>query len=352
MPHGICRAGLAVNLAFEWQRYDFDLLSMPRSHGDLGRVFFHELTHVWQILSESFLSRLAVEEYHALITFDSTGHLPHMSSEESLEGRFTTKHPTLGFSAQQLMEAMTRMHDIGAVGPDRVYESITGSPLPIDPLPMRDPYSGIPAFPGRAISMTMTVEDAYAEPYRYTLDRWGIFAPFIFPLIAHYCLQTDYPVDVFAAVIDQELRIAGTSDIPNPSVVLSEPVRSAVYDVAARLGAQVSSSKEILAECSPNPLFAHYVQMLGFAESQLGERALSLAFSDPVNHRSELGDLFQPSVTCFEGERNGWVNCAQVPRQLASAQGWDESEIKEYLTELASAGSISCSRKSRCDSPN
>jgi hypothetical protein len=341
MTHGLCRPALAVELAFDFQEFDHDLVRHPRGAGKLGRTFFHELLHCWQVLSQPYLTNVAAAEFLQLVNFRDRGELPDLVEGQDPEGRLLAKHPDIGFSAQQLSEALCRFWDVLVVGADVIYEACTGSPLPVDYLDElpRDPVSGAPATSAEMFKLAMLAEDAYADPYRLALDRWGDKAFLVFPLVAHFSLQTGYPIDVFAAAIQREIVL------PPSEPAMGEPpwfhiwkeARAAVLFTAGALGVPVyDSSSEVISRTilSTHKIFVHYLELIRMAQSDWSAEYLEYAFSALGAERGALATVFHPSVTLLNGGR--WLNAAAAEINFVKTVAPDKLQL--HLTKMADIG--------------
>jgi hypothetical protein len=340
MTHGLCRPALAVELALDFHEYPHDLVQYPRGFDVLGRVFFHELLHCWQVLSQAYLTRLAAEEFNQLLYYRDSGELPEKAGAEDLEGRFLAKHPEIGFSAHQLSEALCRFWDVQVIGADIVYAASTGAPLQIDDgrKLLRDPVSDAPAFGQKEFHRAMLVEDAYADPYRLAMERWGDQAMVVFPLVAHFSLQTDYPIDTFAAAIMKQLELGSRRPVSAMEPVWFrtwEAAREVVMLTTRALGIPpCADSGQVIRETalSTHQIFQHYLLLLEIAKSQWGPDYLEYAFSAPGRERGALSTVFHPSVTLMQGGR--WLNEAPAERDLIRLT--DPEKLASHLNSMAS----------------
>jgi hypothetical protein len=180
---------------------------------ELSRVLVHEATHYWQQLSQMFLLLVADEDWERLNTFRSQGR-----AEEPgvLRTALHKPHAVQGFSPQDLVESASRYWDVLSVGPHNLFESELASGVELDE-ETRELYESAMAsglfrspddgFSQVTVDLAMRVgAGSYARPYTYLQDMIGEQAMPLFPLLAHWALQTPAPVTLFPRFAEYAAR--------------------------------------------------------------------------------------------------------------------------------------------------
>lgn len=170
-----------------------------------SRVLLHEAVHYWQQLSQMFLLLLAEEDWKRLKRFDLFGEADPLGP---LGEAFRTQRPPLNFSPHDLAEAAARYWDVLNLGPHRLVdlELTAGRSLDSKTRELYDKAVSLglfrlpdDAFTSFSVEVAMRiVGGAYARPYLYLEERLGAEdAVTLFPLLAHWALQTPRPVELF-----------------------------------------------------------------------------------------------------------------------------------------------------------
>jgi hypothetical protein len=208
MAAGFHRASLSITLDCDW-RDCFEL-----DNEDQRRVYWHELVHFWQALSEGFLTRLALLEWQHLNHFDQTGEVAPSSELQAHRVAFFQKDPRVGFSAWNLSESLARFWDIQKMGPGKLLAKKQGVPYVMSFDPRSDEMfqrleqaglgSEVTPIDSEEFDYQMQLEDWYAEPYRFVLQRIGsVQTVILFPLVGHFALQSRSPVEVFTMAVHE-----------------------------------------------------------------------------------------------------------------------------------------------------
>lgn len=180
---------------------------------DFSRVVFHEATHYWQQLSQTYLLMVAAEDWDRLQTFVETGRADEAGH---LNRTFRKTYLEQGFSALDLAECASRYWDILNIGPHNLVESALANGVELNDETRRIyeatvkdgtfrlPNDGYTSF---TVELAMrVVGGAYARPYFLLQDRTGA-ALVLFPLLAHWALQTPAPVTLFDQFADLSSRV-------------------------------------------------------------------------------------------------------------------------------------------------
>ncbi len=320
------RRSLTIALDAPFFPFDPDYLLEPRRFPNPAvRVYVHETLHLWQVLSQGFIANLALDEWRDLLAFERDGTLPDV---DSLARRFVRPHPDLGFSAWNLSEALARYWDIHIVGPLRLFQERRGMVPDLE----------VSGYTNAVFDSLMLEEDAYAEPYRLALKRWGSnSAVILFPLVGHFALQTPKPVEVFAEVID---RAVDLFRLEERRFSIHEVWREVFVDVY-RLCCEACFSicelvaltpgwdvirKSVLAD---HPVFGHYLALLAAVLPDWQERAhFYFALPGDPEARARLASTFRAPVTLLHGGR--WTGETGVTK-LLSLRDWPPDSIMARL---------------------
>lgn len=174
-----------------------------------GRVLFHEAVHYWQGLSQSFLVRLAAEDWQRLETYERTG---TVLGPGDVRRAFDDPGLSADWSARDLHECLARFWDVIATGPRQVLEEewAAGRSTALRDLReihrRRQSEGSVP--PGgwdgedlmRALLM---VAGEYAAPFLTVAGGELEHAVFLFPWLAHFALQTKAPVEAFDRFVEE-----------------------------------------------------------------------------------------------------------------------------------------------------
>jgi hypothetical protein len=204
MIGGFHRASLSISL-------DFDIDKFRSGDPHVQRVYWHEKLHFFQVWSQGYIAHLALLEWQHLARFLKTGDTAAPQELTIQLDDFCHADPELGFSTWNLSEALTRFWDILIVGFDAVVrKSVRKKDMPLYVRQVRrsrpkdlDPW----IMSDVEFDYLMQLEDWYARPYRFFLSRMpSRQAALLFPLAAHFALQSKSPVHVFASAVDRLLQ--------------------------------------------------------------------------------------------------------------------------------------------------
>jgi hypothetical protein len=171
---------------------------------EMSRVLIHEGTHYWQQLSQMYLLLVAAEEWERLNRFRFDG---QVVGPGPLTTALRNLHTVIGFSAHDLSESACRYWDVLNIGPHNLVEAELAKGTDLDG-ETRDFYEAAigaglfrgsdDAFTQYTIALAMrVVAGSYSRPYVYLQDKLGGGAMVLFPLLAHWALQTPAPVTLF-----------------------------------------------------------------------------------------------------------------------------------------------------------
>jgi len=351
MPHGVSRAGLAVSLDLPYQPYDNGVVLYPRQHGELGRTFFHELVHVWQVLSQAYMTRMAAAEWGLILhqLWAATFPLRRFQLDwfETLVHNYHERSTHLGLSPHDLTEGLARYWDVLVTGPDITHQASKGSipdflrpKFETEPqLEMDEPEihramgvrsvpnfsQGRAKFTGEQYYFALTDGSAYTAAFSELCSsmarpQQGLA---IFPLLAHFCLQTPDPVRVFANALSSISEIAplAAADKNAPYLLQKRfaegylPIKGYVLSIAHSLGFDFGDSMWLIenSELRWNTVFLHHFQILLSAYNKYGLK-VDYWFSAPGWWRAMLAQIAQPPVTRLIGGR--WLSHAPLETQV------------------------------------
>lgn len=310
---GFVRSALAVELDDFYVDFHDGFLRGPRCfHQSFVRAYVHEVLHFWQALSQGFITNLALQEWLDVQEFKQSGAL---KDYKGLLGRFAEPPKGAPFSAWELSESLCRYWDIHIMGPVRLLQE-RGEALS---------SAGNDARPYQAAEFDrlMTIEDAYAAPYRWALERWGSVASvLLFPIAGHFAMQTSRPVEVFLKV-SENLAVEAQQfrgSIHENWRTLFPKVRDATGSACFSLtGSILTPGWDVIRRSAlkESPIWRYYLRLLHTGAMTVGSiEKLDFCFSlpgDPEN-RGILVSGFLPAVTLF---RNGrWFGESDLAKFL------------------------------------
>ena len=166
------------------------------------RGLFHETVHFWQSLSQSFLVRLADEDWQRLLACERTGTVPAPGAVGRV---FDSRDSGIGWSARDLHECLARFWDVIAAGPNRVlkeeWDAGRADALPDvrELLRRRRSERNLPAGAWDKADLVVALVMAAGEYALPFLIAGGELehAEFLFPWLAHFALQTNAPAETF-----------------------------------------------------------------------------------------------------------------------------------------------------------
>ena len=321
MSFPFTRPSLTIGMNTDYFRFDDGYLYGP-SRFDIPslRFYIHEVLHFWQILSESFLTKLALAEWQAMV--DHTAGRT-VGKWDRLVGRFVEKHQELGFSSFDLHEALARYWDIHIIGPVKIFESHKD----LKEFEMWRPLFGRLVTKGQysdaAFDFLMQIEaeafrDTYALPYRKLREILGQDTLIAFPILGYFALQSPDPVKVFASTAEKAgpILAPGRSEARKKGVarnfhIVWREIFPALKQVCAsccetECGVALDPGWKVIAGSAlqDNGLYRHYSQLVRLAFGLRREEFWEFCFALPgdLEARGFLVDAFRPPLTRF---RNG-----------------------------------------------
>jgi hypothetical protein len=331
--NGFDRCSLAIELASDFFPFEEEYLQQPRLYDNATiRVFVHEILHFWQVLSSGYLANLALKEWENLQEFEHSGKL---TPPASILRRFMQRNPQLGFSAWNLSEALARFWDLHICGPQKILRQRLlmirspdlerfGLEEPTDlPGSEAEPYSG------ELFDALMLLEDAYAEPYRLSLSRWGSKkSVLLFPLVGYFSLQTPEPVEVFYSVMNNSaidrIDFLQYRDIHAGWLSIFGHVGSLCKLAANYVGkvGDFTPGWDVVRKSSliGHPIYRHYFQIISIVKDFQAWQGNKIDFyfacpGDP-DCRAKLVSTFVPPLTRFVNGR--WVSRASWVKKMAN----------------------------------
>ena len=361
MAHGFDRTSLIVRLDADYFPFESDYLQAPAKHEKpILRVVMHEYLHFWQLISSGFLANVALGEVRAL-----RGAEPDVALRRS----FIEPHADLGFSAHQLSEALCRFWDSHILNPVSLLAPYRLADPQLDErlrtldergLLERKRPDGQTEYSGRAFDIWMLHEDAYANPYRLSLERLGsALSVVLFPLVGFFALQTQHPVEVFANAVrrlEPDVPLEPGFSIHDAWRAVIQRVADVCNDESFKLtGAFVTPGPMVInrSTLSEEPVWAHYADLVSLLAEIWGVDKLELYLAipgDPIA-RSKLVSSLRPPATLFRDGRwtseNGVLKAIRLtpsaPESLLGAEELaDQAEtlygeqMEFRLTELES----------------
>jgi hypothetical protein len=224
-----------------------------------SRVVMHETLHYWQQLTHGFLARLAAEEWRRLSAFRKTGHFPPSGP---LRRQYVLKHAELGFSVRTLHESLTRGWDIHICNPTQVLRLERESGQFTDEAFWARfeelEASGALDGPGGSytdLAYELGMEGAggrYAGPFRYLVQHSSrARAGPVFPLAAHFALQTADPLESYARIaplLADEARALKPAAIEDLWVSYYDHARQRIGPILDDMGQPYLPGEDVLRE--------------------------------------------------------------------------------------------------------
>ena len=290
------------------------------------RAFFHETVHFWQNLSQSFLVRLADEDWQRLLAYEQTGTVPASGEVRRV---FDSRDSEAGWSARDLHECLARFWDVIAAGPNRVlqeeWDAGRADALPDvrELLRRRHSEANLPKGAWDKADLVVALVMAageYASPFLTIAGEGLEHAEFLFPWLAHFALQTNAPAETF----DRFVREIGPKLARQVAELLKTPgvPRSELFEFTmSQLFISVSMLCVVNAEGANDPVgLANVV----FQEGSLPTHPLySWIFRGPVlRTAAALGrtQLAKQARRSWDYPRNteGFVGVQLLGRALAT----------------------------------
>jgi hypothetical protein len=252
--------------------------------GDV-RALFHEAVHYWQNLSQSFLVRLADEDWQRLLSYERTG---TVLGPGEVRRAFDGHGSSTDWSARDLHECLARFWDLIAAGPRRVLEEEWAAGRATALRDVRELHrrrrseANWPAgaWDGEDLAAAMLmVAGEYASPFLTIAGQELEHAVFLFPWLAHFALQTSAPVEAFDRFVGDlgpELAQIATELLKTPGVALTDRFEFTMV----QLFRSASELCQVSAEGAGDPV---RTASRAFAESSLDSHPVySWSFRGPV----------------------------------------------------------------------
>ena len=322
MTNRLYLTSLAIELDADYFEFDESFIYGPAKFNiPILRVFIHEVLHFWQTLSLGFITNLALHEWLQLLDYENKITYFRDQERKKMLNSFKKVHPKLGFSAYNLSEALCRFWDIHIMGP-LIMVKIHHDKLGFN-LSEVDKIFKQRIMTSQVYDMLMQVEDTYAEPYRFSLKKWGSKNSVImFPTIAYFALQTPSPVEVFASTIDALNDIIMLDEIEENNIhklwqIYFEKIHNTCNNSSIEVcGATLTPGWEIInrSELKNNPIYSHYSKLVEYLYPIWGHE-INLFFAlpgDPV-FRKKMSSAFRPPVTIlYNGRWTGRSGIAMI----------------------------------------
>jgi hypothetical protein len=194
---------LLIDLDGEWWWTGSAALLDPVRHFPRrGRTYLHETLHFWQQLAHGYLIALAEEDWRRMLASErGQGRTPG-----PLRNDFQSRMGAHGFTASDLCECLARFWEIVAIGPETVLRhkireerlrNLNGSAPPQWVDAAERPTTGM------SFEVAMETGGRYSHPYLAVRDLFGHeTSQVLFPLVAHFALQTPSPVEIFEYLVE------------------------------------------------------------------------------------------------------------------------------------------------------
>lgn len=235
---------MIVDTGEEWiPPHAFFLMGPKDIKPSLSRVIFHETIHYWQYIGHTYLINLIEEDWARLMYFDKTGEI---KPPGDLRKRFSLYKKEIGFSTNDLLEALARFWDVQALGPPLLIELELNHPnRNVSKILTRVEYNKLKENGniwhhfdenGQGVGYTCLSFDLamrmsagrYAIPYLQLRDKTDdLTAAALFPLCAHFALHSNSPPEFYNELLK---RLIPQVDL-KPGRVIEEAWRYLYIDV-------------------------------------------------------------------------------------------------------------------------
>jgi hypothetical protein len=308
----LSRVSLAIDLDYDYVPFSEFYITAPRMVGTrLAREYIHEVLHFWQVFSSGFIANLALEEWGVLQDFEAG----HALTWAAMADSYIAVDNRVGFSVHDLTESVTRFWDahicnpvyllreerertaqrnqlmpvrtdsrlealemllqrddlleredttVPDFGPAEQEKLLThfGSEIDLDAIARRH----IKRYTSLAFDVFMALGDSYSVPYLLQ-EKVGTKATvLLFPIVAHFSLQTRNPTYTYHTAIDGIMN-AGIK-LPEGTLDIHEGWRNVfglLVDWCAALskGSFLTPGWDVIRRSSlrEHPVFGHYLQV-------------------------------------------------------------------------------------------
>lgn len=194
----------------------------------VSRIIFHETVHFWQQVSQTFLARLAEEDWCRLKTFETRGRIEQPGPVRT---EYTRVYPEYDYSARDLQEGLARYWDVHVISPitlmdleiedekHRIPPAVVAKYTAVKQVAAQIDPSG---YPDHIFELAMSFTAGnYAKPYIHLREKTSSFvAAVLFPLAGHFALQSDQPVPFFADVLNRAIPML--KDVVQPGAKIDD----------------------------------------------------------------------------------------------------------------------------------
>lgn len=309
------RPSLAIELKVEHFKYDHEYLCGP-SYYDIPilRVYTHETIHFWQTLSQGYVTNLALSEWCELSDYEQS---KESNNYSSVKNKFYEKSFECQFSPRDLIEALARYWDIHIVGVKNLLKWGASKQLLKKPFPterIKNIDSKLTPTTSEDFDLLIENNESYTLPYKLTIEKLGTHnSVIVFPIVAHFSLQSRNPALVFAEIINilknSNLDYGGNiHDGWNKYFGMIKKISSEV--AFKTTGSLLTTGFDVISrsKLKENPLYLHFSELLSEFYSTHGEKT-EFYFAlpgDPKSRSYLLGALQPPLVLFLDGywERN------------------------------------------------
>ena len=323
------RPAMVIDVRTKYFPFEYGFLEGP-GYYDIPplRVIFHELTHFWQTVSMNFLSNVAFTEWRTLLKYEAKqlgGEISDLSKE------LHTADHTAGFSANDLLETLSRYWDIHTLGPQKILEW-QGLNTDYDLAKrfdlIRSPTETISPYAAKEFDAAMLAA-TYAEPYRLIHEKLKSFhAAVAFPILAYFAFQSPHPVRLYHAAVASAGNLLSSLNTRSIHDAWRE-VFAKLAKHAFQVGAQVESPIAIPHSVLPtlamrsggstdNTILNHYGKILSILDDVSGPHQLDFYFAlpgDPESRGLLIGQLLPPVVRFVDGK---WTMQSLLQQKLES----------------------------------
>lgn len=341
MSNKLYLVSLAIELDADYFEFDKYFIYAPaKFNNPILRVFIHEVLHFWQAISLGFITNLALQKWLQLLDYENKATYFSKHERQKLLNSFKKVHPEFGFSAYNLSEALCRFWDIHIMGPLNMikihHDKLGFSLSEVDKIFGQDIMLS-PVF-----DLLMQVEDTYAEPYRFSLKKWGSKNSVImFPIIAYFALQTQSPVEVFAESIEVLTNRIKLNKIKEKSIhKLWRIYFERIHDACILSSIKICNDSiptpgwDVInrSELRDHPIYNHYFKLIKLLYPLWGyETNLYFALPGDSDFRLKMSSAFRPPVTIFYNGR--WTGESGISQSAGLVDSEELADASEEITQ-------------------
>lgn len=327
MSGSFVRPAMVIDLNTKYFPFEYGFLEGP-GYYDIPplRVIFHELTHFWQTISTNYLSNVALGEWYALLDYEAqsiVGEPPDLSK------RMYAVDASSGFSANDLLEALSRFWDVHTLGPRRILEW-QGLDVNYDLVKrfdqIKSPTEQIEPYTGDEFDQAM-LSETYSKPYKILHEKIGSFKTVIvFPILAYFAFQARNPIRVYTASVESVEDILKTVKINSIHEAWREffgKLAQHVFQIGAQVGSPIALPHSVLPtlfirprNSRDNALLIHYGRIISLLDRVSSPQKIDFLFAlpgDPENRGLLIGQLLPPLVRFIDGR---WAMQSLLQKKL------------------------------------